>query len=197
MARPRKSEIHSDNRREELVIAAARLFRENGFNGTSMRDIAAAAHMQSGSPFYHFASKQDLLFAGVEHGLRACLQVLEAIDARSMAPAAYFRALAREHLAHLLEDRIGMAPLVVDEWRHLEGANRAAIVDLRRRYEQLWTRALQGLHDAGLAGRAEKMECYFFLGALHSVYSWYRPEGPLSPQAVADRLVDWVLGPRA
>jgi AcrR family transcriptional regulator len=195
MARPRKSEIHSDNRREALVIAAARLFREKGFNGTSMRDIAAAAHMQSGSPFYHFASKQDLLFAGVERGLRACLQVLEAIDARSMAPAAYFRALAREHLGHLLEDRIGVAPLVVDEWRHLEGANRAAILDLRRRYEQLWTGALQGLHAAGLGGRAEKMECYFFLGALHSVYSWYRPEGPLSPVDMADRLVDWVLGP--
>jgi AcrR family transcriptional regulator len=54
--RPRKTaeELDDGNRRRELLHSAARLFRRKGFHATSTRDIAAAAGMQSGSPFYHF-----------------------------------------------------------------------------------------------------------------------------------------------
>ena len=53
----------NDNRRGELVRAAAQLFREKGFEATTIRDIAGAVGMQSGSPFYHFANKHELLMA--------------------------------------------------------------------------------------------------------------------------------------
>jgi AcrR family transcriptional regulator len=45
------------NRRQQLIAGAARLFRRKGFDATSTRDIAAAAGMQSGSPFYHFKAR--------------------------------------------------------------------------------------------------------------------------------------------
>jgi AcrR family transcriptional regulator len=63
--RPRKTVDERDdgNRRHELLSAAAQLFRRKGFAATTTRDIAAAAGMQSGSPFYHFKSKDALLFA--------------------------------------------------------------------------------------------------------------------------------------
>src|SRR6476646_11454932 len=60
----------NDNRRGELVRAAAQLFREKGFEGTTVRDIANAVGMQSGSPFYHFGSKVEMLVAVMEEGLR-------------------------------------------------------------------------------------------------------------------------------
>ncbi|MFP5486440.1 MAG: TetR/AcrR family transcriptional regulator, partial [Gammaproteobacteria bacterium] len=54
--RPRKApEARDDGNRRQLIIdSAARLFRTQGFDATSTRDIAAAADMRSGSPFYHF-----------------------------------------------------------------------------------------------------------------------------------------------
>ena len=66
--------IGNDNRRGELVRAAAQLFREKGFEGTTIRDIAGAVGMQSGSPFYHFANKHELLMAVMEEGLRLGLE---------------------------------------------------------------------------------------------------------------------------
>ena len=57
------------NRREELLHAAARLFVEKGFDATTTRDIAEAVGMRSGSPFYHFRSKQELLKAAMIAGL--------------------------------------------------------------------------------------------------------------------------------
>ncbi|RZL54299.1 MAG: TetR/AcrR family transcriptional regulator, partial [Variovorax sp.] len=70
--RPRKTEGERDdgNRRRELIEGAARLFRQQGFSATTTRDIAAAAGMQSGSPFYHFESKEALLAAVMLEGMQ-------------------------------------------------------------------------------------------------------------------------------
>ena len=79
--RPRKTVDERDdgNRRHELLSAAAQLFRRKGFAATTTRDIAAAAGMQSGSPFYHFKSKDALLFAVMEQGMHTALARQQAI----------------------------------------------------------------------------------------------------------------------
>ena len=73
--RPRKTVDERDdgNRRHELLGAAAKLFRRQGFAATTTRDIAAAAGMQSGSPFYHFESKNALLYAVMEEGMQSAI----------------------------------------------------------------------------------------------------------------------------
>src|SRR4051812_30409328 len=68
----------ASNRRADLIRVAARLFRDQGFNGTSTRDIADAVGMRSGSPFYHFANKHELLTAVMEEGLRLGLERMRA-----------------------------------------------------------------------------------------------------------------------
>ncbi|MEN9396311.1 MAG: hypothetical protein RLZ81_841, partial [Pseudomonadota bacterium] len=81
--RPRKTPDERDdgNRRQALLSAAARLFRLQGFDGTSTRDIATAAGMQSGSPFYHFKSKDALLYAVMEAGMHSAIaRQVQAID---------------------------------------------------------------------------------------------------------------------
>ncbi|HJV94931.1 MAG TPA: TetR family transcriptional regulator, partial [Albitalea sp.] len=79
--RPRKTldERDEGNRRQQLIKAAARLFRRKGFDATSTRDIAAAVGMQSGSPSYHFKSKQALLFAVMEEGMRSAIARQQAV----------------------------------------------------------------------------------------------------------------------
>jgi len=64
-----RTPAQNGNRREDLLRVCARLFREKGFDGTSIRDISQAAGMHSGSPFYHFKSKQEMLVAVMEQGL--------------------------------------------------------------------------------------------------------------------------------
>ena len=77
MARPSRAPVappaEEGNRRAELIRTAGRLFREKGFDATTIRDIAAAVGMRSGSPFYHFKSKQDLLKAVMIEGLDVAL----------------------------------------------------------------------------------------------------------------------------
>ena len=53
------------NRRGDILRAAGKLFREKGYKATTIRDIAGAVNMRSGSPFYHFKTKHDMLLAVV------------------------------------------------------------------------------------------------------------------------------------
>ncbi|MFA7280499.1 MAG: helix-turn-helix domain-containing protein, partial [Sterolibacterium sp.] len=69
MARKAAPVVEETNRRAELVRAAGRLFREQGYEATTIRDIAAAVGMRSGSPFYHFKSKEDMLKTVVLEGM--------------------------------------------------------------------------------------------------------------------------------
>jgi AcrR family transcriptional regulator len=193
MARPRRSEINDDNRREALIRAAARLFNRQGYQGTSVRDIASATGMRSGSPFYHFASKQDLLFEATLQGLGPALAELEAIWAGKGSTLARFRSLLRTHLGQLLGTDPDMAAMVVSEWRWLDGAQRAQVIELRDRFEQLWQRALEALAAEGRIAQADRTTRLFFLGALHGVPQWYREGGALDIDEVADALARFVL----
>src|SRR3569623_1613157 len=105
--RPRKTreELDDGNRRRDLLNSAAKRFRKRGFDATSTRDIAAAAGMQSGSPFYHFESKSALLFAVMEEGMRTAIarqqRALESAGDRLPA-AQRLRVHVRNHFDVLL-----------------------------------------------------------------------------------------------
>ena len=193
MARPRRSEINDDNRREALIQAAARLFNRHGYQGTNVRDIASGTGMRSGSPFYHFASKQDLLFEATMQGLGPALAELEAIWAGKGSALSRFRAMVRTHLGQLLGTDPDMAAMVVSEWRWLEGEQRSQVIALRDRFEALWQGVLKALAAEGRIARADRTTRLFFLGALHGVPQWYRDQGRLSIEQVAEALAGFVL----
>src|SRR4029453_2222008 len=54
---------------ERILKAAIALFRKRGYHGSSMRTLARALRMEAGSLYYHFASKQDILFAILDRTL--------------------------------------------------------------------------------------------------------------------------------
>jgi AcrR family transcriptional regulator len=63
----------SKESRAQILAAAARLFREQGYAATTLRQIAAAAGIQAGSIYYHFASKDDILIEVLDAGIAAVL----------------------------------------------------------------------------------------------------------------------------
>src|SRR5216684_1668811 len=90
--------IRQDNRRVRLLDAAAKLFSERGFHGTSMRDIAKAVDMLSGSIYYHFDSKDEMLLAVYEEGMR---RVAETVDAAVISANQPWDRLEAACAAHL------------------------------------------------------------------------------------------------
>jgi TetR/AcrR family transcriptional regulator, cholesterol catabolism regulator len=169
----------SDNRRDALVRAAAQLFREKGFEGTTIRDIAGAVGMQSGSPFYHFANKHELLMAVMEEGLRLGLERTHAVvDAEGLTPVERFRRLVRAHYGILHETGSDFIPVMLYDWRSLPAPYRRRIVELKDRYDALWQTTLDALHAEGRLGADARIARLMILGAINFSATWYRPRPP-------------------
>lgn len=186
--RPRKTADERDdgNRRQALLRAAARLFRQQGFAATSTRDIAAAVGMRAGSPFYHFENKEALLAAVMHEGMeRALSHQARAMDLAVAAAAARghslsardcLRVLMRSHFEVLLGPQSDFIPVMLYEWRLLSDAQRAAVNDLKAAYETVWVPVLKALHADGALRGDPVLARLFIFGAINWAAQWYDPQ---------------------
>lgn len=183
------------NRRADIVRAAGRLFHEKGYSATTIRDIAAAVDMGSGSPFYHFKTKHDMLRAVVLEGMTAINASVALAAGSGKSPRTTFEAMLRAHLGQLLgEDGQDFAGTLLHESRHLDSEAQAEVVALKDTYEAMWQKALKDLKRAGLIADASPVARLLLLGALNWTVQWYRPEGPKSIDQIALQLAALVIG---
>ncbi|MBV8665662.1 MAG: TetR family transcriptional regulator [Burkholderiaceae bacterium] len=182
------------NRRADLLRVSAKLFREKGFDGTTIRDIADAVGMRSGSPFYHFKSKQEILMAVMEEGLVAGLAATEKIMASDLPPREKFRALVHSQLETVLAEGHDFIPVMLYDWRALSPDLQAQIIELKDRYDPLWQQMLSELKAAKLIRSDSKVTRLLLLGAINYTAQWYRPGKGLSIDQLADQTVEFFLG---
>jgi AcrR family transcriptional regulator len=186
--RPRKTldERDEGNRRRQLMKAAAKLFRRKGFDATSTRDIASAVGMHSGSPFYHFKSKSELLYALMEEGMQSALdrqgQVLVADD----APARQLKRLIRSHFDTLHGPGRDVIPVMLYESRSLTPRQRAGIAKLQRDYEAAWMPSLQALHANGQLRADAHLARLLIFGALNWSVQWFDARKQASLDEITD-----------
>lgn len=183
------------NRRGDIVRAAGRLFHDKGYSATTIRDIAGAVGMQSGSPFYHFKTKHDMLRAVVLEGLDAISAAVAKAASSGKSPQARFEAMLRAHLGQLLgSEGRDFAATLLHESRHLDTAELAELVTLKDRYEAMWQEMLKDLKRAGLIADDSPVARLFLMGALNWTVQWYRPEGSKSIDQLARQLAAFVIG---
>ena len=185
-AQPKARRNNESNRRDELLRASARLFREKGFDGTTIRDISSAAGMHSGSPFYHFKTKQDILVAVMEQGLAEGLRKTEEVMAQPLPPEKKLRGLILAQLGTILEEGNDFIPVLLYDWRSLTPANRRRIVALKDRYDEMWQQVIDDLQRAGHMPGDAQLVRLLILGAVNWTGRWYRAGGRLSLDEVAD-----------
>jgi AcrR family transcriptional regulator len=175
----------ADNRLPRLLDEAARLFRAQGFHGTSVRDIVRAVDMLPGSLYYHFAAKEDLLAAVYEEGVRRIsARVGAAIETRH-DPWQRLEAACVAHLEALHEES-DYAQVVVRVRPSDVVAVESRLVALRDRYEHVFTELVLALPlRAGVDRRRLRL---MLLGALNWSQTWYRP-GRDDARAIAREFV--------
>ena len=186
--RPRKTldERDDGNRRQDLLKAAARLFRRKGFDATTTRDIAAAVGMHASSPFYHFKSKGALLHAVMEEGMRAALARQALALQADAEPSATLRRLIRSHFDTLLGPGRDFIPVMLYEGRSLNARQRAVIARLQREYEAAWVPILAALADDGRLRADAGIARLLIFGALNWSVQWFDPKKRASLDEVTD-----------
>jgi len=173
-------------RREELTRIAARLFAEQGYQGTSLSDLAEELGVQKPSLYHHIASKEDLLWAVASEGAAAFHAALDAVPAEAPASERVRLAL-RAHLG-VVAAQLDIATVFVREWRHLEGERRELFLAERRRYEERIRRLFrEGVEEGDLRTDLDvATAALLFLSAANWAYTWLRPGA--DTDELADRL---------
>jgi AcrR family transcriptional regulator len=171
-----------------LLDTAARLFRQRGFNATTVRQIAEAAGMLPGSLHYRFPTKEAVLVSLMERAIERMTEAIRGAIAGSRDPAERIRLALRTHLRLLLsgDDSIYVA---LYDWRAITSeASREAIARLRGRYESLWDGLLYEAVGTGqLRQRVDlKLLRLFGFGSINWVAQWYHPDGGRTPEQIAD-----------
>lgn len=193
-ARPLTTIAEDDGtRRADLIRVSARLFREKGFDGTTVRDIADAVGMRSGSPFYHFKSKQEILAAVMEEGLVAGLNETERIVESDLPPREKFRALVRAHLETILGEGHDFIPVLIYDWRALSPELQQRIIGLKDRYDERWQQVLSELKKAGHIKDDSKVVRLLLFGAINYTAQWYKPGKGLTLDQLTDQTLSFFL----
>jgi len=174
------------------VAIAARLFCDQGYESTTVRILADAMGIKSGSLFHHFNDKQEILFAVIESGMQHAMQIATQALEHLEQPRDRLYALARAHLSTLLEDRDAHV-VAIYEWRSLTEASRQELVKLRDAYESIWTQVIAECQGEGLMAGNQGLQRRLALGALNWTVQWYRPGVGLEPDDLALELVAMVL----
>ncbi len=185
--------MENTNRRQLLMRAAARLMRDNGYPGTSMRDLATAMEIEAASLYHYVDGKEDILkeicFGMGRSFLRAMAEVndiyFNAGERLGMAVRAHIR---------ILTDNLDASHVFVHEWRHLSEPSLSEFKKLRDDYENHFRLILRNGEEEGLFNEVDnKFAALTILASLNWVVEWYRPNGDMAPEQIADKLTQFIL----
>ncbi|HVV08248.1 TetR/AcrR family transcriptional regulator [Amycolatopsis sp.] len=180
--------------RGSILEEATRLFGEQGYTGTTMRDIASAVGVLPGSLYTHIDGKETLLMEIVEAGIDSFLALSKAAMSGPGGADERLRQLVRGHVS-IVAQNPERTLVVFHQWRYLTGENRRRVVEKRRQYEA-------DIRSVMTDGRASgvfdpkldlKVSVLGLLGALNWTAEWYKPDGPDTGAEIGERLADALL----
>ena len=176
--------------RGRLLTEAARLFREKGYERTTVRDLAAAVGIQSGSLFHHFRTKEEILKAVMVETIRLNTALMQAALEAADTNREKLRGLVRAELESINGQTGEAMAVLVFEWRSLSAASQVEVLELRDIYEKLWLDVLESLKREGSLEADPFVVRRMLTGALSWTVTWYKPErGGLTLDGLTDQVM--------
>jgi len=179
-------------RKQEILHAALHAFRDGGYHGTTLADIAERLNVRKTALYHYFPDKESLLYACHRESL-AELDRLIRESSRFETAREQLDWAIREHVRVMTETLEG-SPLAF-EVAALSPRRQAEVIAARDRYE----RALRGMIEQGIE-RGEfqpvdpKIAVFAILGAINWIARWYRPEGPVRAPELGAQFADQLIG---
>ncbi len=172
--------------RDEILDAAAQVFRKKGFHGASMADIARAVHLQKASLYHHVASKQEILLALLDRALETLTECISAIAGQNLAADEKMRRMIRAYLS-ALTDNIDLASVLLIEHRSLDKKLHLSHVPHRDHFENLWREVVrEGVRTGVFDCEDPALTVRALMGIMNWTITWYRPDGPKSIRQISD-----------
>lgn len=179
--------------RDDILDAAAQVIRQKGFHGASMADIADAVKLQKASLYHHVSSKQEILLALLDRALDMLFEQINIIAKQPLPADEKLRQMVQVYL-RLLADNSDLSAVLLFEHRSLEPAQHKRHIPNRDRFEALWRDTLDdGVRDGLFICPDTALATRALMGVLNWTLTWYRPNGSLSIDQIADQYTTLLL----
>lgn len=180
------------SRQAEILATAAKLFSEQGYHATSVRDLADALHIQSGSLYAHVSSKEDLLWRivqEVDHLIVACAEAVS----QELPAEEQVKQLVRSHLALIEESRLSIAVYLRD-WESLSLERKEQSRTARRVYKNRLQQAIEaGVEQGAFWVENTRLATIFIITTVNMIFQWFHAEGPLSLEEISEQYITSIL----
>ena len=184
-----------DSAKGRLLQAAAALFKEKGYERTTVRDLGKAVGIQSGSLFHHYPNKEAILRAVMEETIILNTELMKASLAQANKPEDKILALIRCELESVLGETGAAMTVLVYEWRSLKEESQLEILKLRDIYENIWIDTLTQAKEARSVVIDPAVLRRLLTGALSWTVNWYRKEGDLTVEQLAQMALSLAIKP--
>ena len=195
-ARRLRSRARFEKRKQEIVDIAAELFAQRGYHATTVDDLTAATGLQRGGLYHYIGSKEALLFGIHERFIVPLLEAAREIERQEPDPEQRVRALAHALMRDIAEYQ-PQVTVFLQEWRiirSVDSPRAQELLDARRAFEAVVDRALtDGIGTGVFTIPNPRLAKLAFLGMFNYSYQWYRGDGGVSPDEVADAFCDIFL----
>lgn len=183
-----------DSPRGRVLRAAAHLFRVNGYEGTTVREIASLVGIQSGSLFHHFKSKEEILFTVMKEVIEYTSSKQNEAIAQASSYRDKLKALIISELYAINGVTCDAMTVLVFEWNALSRAHQHDLLELRTAYEDTWVGILQHLKKETGYVQSAHVWRKFLVGSIAWTVTWFKKDGSLSLEDLAEQLLLMALG---
>ena len=181
------------NGKEKLVQIAADLFSTKGFKGTSIRDIANEMNMSISNIYHYFGNKEGLLLAVLEHSSKSLLEKLGDISRMDLKPLDRLKLIVKTHIKLSDFYKKEVKIFFLDE-EHLSPEGLEINSQTQQQILKIYRDALEDLEKEGLLGpRSITITAFNILGIINWQLRWYKADGSMSLEQVADEIVSFML----
>jgi AcrR family transcriptional regulator len=173
---PRARLVHNSRvlrRADEIIDAAARVFAERGYHGTTTQAIADVLGMRQASLYYYFPSKEAALEEVCARGTDGFVEAAERVMRENVPPIAKLELLIASHLAPI-ETMPDYVRVFINERRYLPDASRKRVGRRSRRIERIFEQVIQaGIDDGSIRpGTDAHLAMLAVLGMCNAVINW-------------------------
>ncbi len=184
----------AEARRRSILLAAAVLFGEKGYEAATLDDIAQAVGITKGGIYHYFLSKEDIFYEIRVTAIKDALTRLEDILAQGHPPAEALRLAVSDLVSHVLDSPLERHANVLRTPPSLGRRKRQAIRQLQRRYEAAIQHLIaQGVERGELVARDAKLAAFTLLRSALGVATWYREGGPWSRDLIVAQVTDQIM----
>lgn len=183
----------SSNKKGIILAEAAKLFKQKGFGGTSMRDLAEKVGIEAASMYNHIRSKDEILEEICFRIAHEYLSHISEIENTNQSFTEKIKAIIRLHVRMIINDAAAVS-VANSEWKYLTEAKMVLYKEIRKDYEKRFAHIIEkGIEEGEFKEVNVSVALFTMLSSLRWIELWYKPGREISPEKLEEDLINLLL----